>query len=66
MTLRAELGAAVIEVLGERLRRVDLGTACTLRAVFPQEAAVWVIGSDGVRGGAWRVSPTGVERWGSC
>ncbi|MBI2325045.1 MAG: hypothetical protein HYU87_08815, partial [Chloroflexi bacterium] len=56
----------VIEVAGEAVRRVDLGTACTLRAVFTQGSAVWVVGSDGVRGGAWRVAPTGTERWGSC
>jgi hypothetical protein len=57
----------VVELLGEQLRRVDLGTTtCTLRAVFPQGSAVWVVGSDGIRGGAWRVTPSGMERWGSC
>lgn len=56
----------VIELSGDSVRRVDLGTACTLRAVFTQGSAVWVVGSDGVRGGAWRVAPTGTDRWGTC
>jgi hypothetical protein len=56
----------VIEVLGDRLRRIDLGTTCTLRAVFPAGAAVWVVGSDGTSGAAWRVTPSGIDRWGTC
>jgi hypothetical protein len=56
----------VIELMGETVRRVDVGTACTLRAVFAQGSAIWLVGSDGVRGGAWRVTPTGTDRWGSC
>jgi hypothetical protein len=55
-----------IEILGERVRRIDLATSCPLRAVFPQGAAVWVVGSDGTRGAAWRVTPTGIDHWGSC
>lgn len=56
----------VIEVSGEAVRRVDIGTACTLRAVFAQDASIWIVGSDGVRGGAWRIRPTGTDRWGTC
>ena len=56
----------VIELSGDSVRRVDLGTTCTLRAVFAQGSAVWVVGSDGVRGGAWRVAPAGTDRWGTC
>lgn len=48
------------------VRVVALGTACTLRAVFSEGSAVWVIGSDGTRGGAWRISSGGTERWGTC
>lgn len=56
----------VIELQGESARRVDIGTTCTLRAVFADGSAVWVVGSDGVRGGAWRIAPTGTDRWGTC
>lgn len=56
----------VIELLGDAIRRIDLGTTCTLRAVFPQGSAVWIVGSDGLRGGAWRVAPEGTDRWGTC
>lgn len=56
----------VIEISGDRMRRVDVGTACTLRGVFAQGAAIWIVGSDGVRGGAWRITPTGTDRWGTC
>lgn len=59
-------GGVAIEILGERVRRIDLGTACPLRAVFTQGAAVWVVGSDGTHGGAWRVSGSGIDRWGEC
>lgn len=56
----------VLELSGETVRRVEIGTTCTLRAVFAEGSAVWVVGSDGVRGGAWRVAPTGTDRWGTC
>ncbi|HEX9436799.1 MAG TPA: hypothetical protein VGA16_06535 [Candidatus Limnocylindria bacterium] len=56
----------VIEVSGAAMRRVEIGTTCTLRAVFAQDASIWVVGSDGVRGGAWRIRPTGTDRWGTC
>ena len=59
-------GGVVLEILGERIRRVDLGTACPLRAVFAQGASVWVVGSDATRGAAWRVTPSGIDRWGAC
>ena len=59
-------GGVVLEVLGDRTRRIDLGTTCPLRAVFPQGSSVWVVGSDGTHGGAWRVTPTGIDHWGSC
>lgn len=63
----------LLAVVGTDVRRVDLATSCTLRAVFLQGAgrpptSVWVVGSDGLRGGAWRlpVEGGGMERWGSC
>ncbi len=59
-------GGTILELLGERVRPIVLGTACTLRAVFAQGSAVWVVGSDGVRGGAWRITPAGTDRWGAC
>src|SRR5262249_53774761 len=59
-------GGGALEGLGGRVPRGDLSSACPLRAVFAQGAAVWVVGSDGTRGAAWRVTPAGVERWGSC
>lgn len=59
-------GGTVIELSGERARRVELGTACTLRAVFVEGSAIWVVGSDRAVGGAWRVTPTGTDHWGSC
>jgi len=59
-------GGTVLEIAGDAAHRVDLGTACTLRAVFTQSAAIWVVGSDGARGGIWRVTPTGTDRWGGC
>lgn len=48
------------------VRTIALGTACTLRAVFSEGPAVWIVGSDGTRGGAWRIAPGGTERWGTC
>ena len=59
-------GGVVIEVLGDRIRRIDLGTTCDLRVVFPQGAAVWIAGSVGTSGAAWRVTPSGIDRWGTC
>jgi hypothetical protein len=56
----------VLELSGDQVRRIDLGTACTLRAVFLQDAAIWIVGSDGTRGAAWRIEPTGTKSWGSC
>lgn len=56
---------------GRRAGRFDIGTTCTLRAVFSAGPSgrgdVWIIGSEGARAGAWRVSATGqAQRWGSC
>jgi hypothetical protein len=48
------------------VRPIDLGTTCTLRDVFADGSAIWVVGSDGTRGGAWRILPTGTDRWGTC
>lgn len=59
-------GGIALEILGERIRRIDLGTTCPLRAVFPQGSAVWVVGSDGTNGAAWRVTSSGIDRWGTC
>jgi len=56
----------VVEVSGDDVHRVDIGTTCTLRAVFTQDGATWIVGSDGIRGGAWRISPSGTSNWGSC
>lgn len=56
----------IIELSGDSARRIDVGTTCTLRAVFAQGSAVWIVGSDGVRGGAWRIASTGTDRWGTC
>lgn len=78
----AVVGASTVWAVGERgtvvevsratepgggaVRTIDLGTACTLRAVFAEGPAVWIVGSDGTRGGAWRIAPTGTDRWGTC
>jgi hypothetical protein len=56
----------VLELSSEEMRRIDLGTTCTLRHVFAAGTAIWVVGSDGNRGGAWRILPTGTDRWGTC
>ena len=46
---------------------VDLGTTCTLRALFSRGDAVWVIGSEGGRAAVWRVgSDRSIAGWGAC
>ncbi len=45
---------------------VDLGTTCTLRALFGRGDEVWVVGSDGGRAAVWRLSGGTVFRWGQC
>ena len=47
--------------------RVDLGTTCTLRALFTRSTELWVVGSDGGRAGVRRISAGGaVFHWGQC
>lgn len=48
------------------LSRVDLGTTCTLRALFARGDEVWVIGSDGAKAAVWRISGGAPFRWGEC
>ena len=45
---------------------VDLGTTCTLRALFARGDELWIVGSDGGRAGVWRLSGGAVVRWGQC
>jgi len=44
----------------------DLGTTCTLRAIFGRGTEIWVIGSDGGRAAVWRLGPSGTFHWGQC
>ena len=46
--------------------RIDLGTTCTVRALFSRGSEVWVVGSDGGRSGVWRISQGTVFHWGQC
>jgi hypothetical protein len=46
--------------------RIDLGTTCTLRALFGRGAELWVVGSDGGHAGVWRISAGAVFHWGQC
>lgn len=47
--------------------RIDLGTACTLRALFTRGTELWVVGSDGGRAGVWRIAQDGtIFHWGQC
>ena len=48
------------------VRRVDLGTTCTLRSLFSRGDELWVVGSDGGRAAVWRLGPTGIFHWGEC
>ncbi len=45
---------------------VDLGTTCTLRALFARSDEVWVIGSDGAQAAVWRITGNTVLHWGRC
>ena len=45
---------------------VELGTSCTLRALFARGEELWVVGSDGGRAGVWRLAGGTVFRWGQC
>ena len=45
---------------------IDLGTTCTLRALFSRGDELWVIGSDGGRAAVWRLMGGAVFRWGQC
>ncbi len=44
----------------------DLGTSCTLRALFRAGGDLWIIGSDGGRSAVWRIGPAGTFHWGQC
>ena len=57
----SNVGPATTEV-----RRVDLGTTCTLRSLFSRGDELWVVGSDGGRAAVWRLAPSGVFHWGEC
>jgi hypothetical protein len=46
--------------------RIDLGTSCTLRALFSRGTELWVVGSDGGHAGVWRISGGAVFHWGQC
>ena len=46
--------------------RIDLGTTCTIRALFSRGSELWVIGSDAGRAAVWRVGPNGIAHWGDC
>ena len=48
------------------LTTIDLGTTCTLRALFSRGDEVWVIGSDGGSASVWRLGGGTVFRWGQC
>ena len=49
------------------VQRIDIGTTCTLSSVFVLDQDVWIVGSNGVRGGVWRLRENKVaERWGEC
>jgi hypothetical protein len=53
---------------------VDIGTTCTLRAVFVRASSpprgtaqeMWIVGSDGTRAGVWRRAGDRLDRWGTC
>ena len=48
-------------------RRIELGTTCTLRALFTRGTELWVVGSDGGHAGIWRIAAGGaVFHWGQC
>jgi hypothetical protein len=77
VTLRDVIVAPAIWAVGDAgtvltgdasgLRRVDLATTCDLRAVFARGSDIWIIGSLGGKGGAWRLRDGVVaERWGEC
>lgn len=57
---------AVVRLDGEAETAVDLGTTCTLRAVFAQGGTVWIVGSEGTRGAVWRLAAGAVRQWGAC
>ncbi|GAC1456448.1 MAG: hypothetical protein NVSMB8_03100 [Candidatus Limnocylindrales bacterium] len=57
---------SVIRLDGEAETAVDLGTTCTLRAVFAQGGTVWIVGSDGTRAAVWRIAGGAVRQWGAC
>jgi hypothetical protein len=46
--------------------RIDLGTTCTLRALFSRGGEIWVVGSDGGQSAVWRISQSVVFHWGQC
>lgn len=51
---------------GDAIAAFDLGTACTLRAIFAQGETLWVIGSDATRAAVWRIAGGATRQWGSC
>ncbi|HUQ16713.1 MAG TPA: hypothetical protein VM070_02890 [Candidatus Saccharimonadales bacterium] len=57
---------SVVRLDGGAETAVDLGTTCTLRAVFAHRGMVWIVGSDGTRAGVWRIAAGTVRQWGAC
>jgi hypothetical protein len=59
-------GGTALAVEGNSVRRIDLGTTCSLHGVFARGNEVWFTGSEGTHAGVWRQSGDRIDRWGTC
>ena len=66
VTYAAGDAGTLVRFAGPDVGRVDLGSSCTLRALFARGDEVWAIGSDGGRAAVWRITGGTVFRWGEC
>lgn len=55
-----------LDLAGDRVERIDLGTRCPVRSVFARGEETWFVASGGGRAAVWRRTATDLRRWGDC
>jgi hypothetical protein len=59
-------GGLVLSVDASGVHQIDIGTTCSLSAVFTRANELWFVGYTGTRAGVWRRSGDKLDRWGTC
>jgi hypothetical protein len=65
-TYAAGEGGVALAIQGSQVRRIELGTSCTIRGAFVHGNEVWFVGSEGTHAGVWRRVGERVDSWGTC